>query len=114
MECSRQDALNLLESWWEQESLLNLWLAPPDGWAFRVVAIGRVEMFTPEVIRLALFSSSSAAMMVDITNAVFDYSDAREASPELKDVIERDVVCTLRITTPECRFALGEMREHPI
>jgi hypothetical protein len=49
-------------------------------------------------------------MMVDITNATFDYSDAREALPELRNVIDCDIVCTLLVKTPECRFALGEMR----
>src|SRR5437868_15293254 len=109
MECSPDDALSLLNSWREQQTTLSLWLAPPDGWAFRVVAVGRVEMVTREVIRLSLVSVG--AMMVDTTNATFDYSDAREALPELRDLIDRDIVCTLLITTPECRFALGEMRD---
>ena len=111
MECSADDALNLLESWLDQETVLHVWLAPSDGWSFRVVDFGRVEMFTPEIIRLALVSGG--AMMVDPTNATFEYWDAREAPPHLKDVIDRDIVCTLQVTTPEFRFALGEMREQP-
>lgn len=111
MECSREDALNLLESWLDQSLVLHLWLAPPDGWGFRVVDFGRVEMFTPEVIRLSLVNGG--AMMVDVTNATFDYSDAREAPPALKDVLDRDIVCTLEITAPTCRFALGELRDQP-
>lgn len=108
MECSPDDALNLLNSWREQETVLNLWLASPTGWAFRAVAIGTVEVILPDAIHVAFVSEGG--IMVDITKATYKYSDAREALPELKNVIDKDIVCTLLITTPECRFALGEMR----
>jgi hypothetical protein len=108
MQCSPDDALNLLESWVDQETVQQLWLAPREGWAFRVVDFGRVEMFTADIIRLGLVSGG--AMMVDLKNATFEYWDAREAPPHLRDVIDRDIVCTLQITTLEFRIALREMR----
>jgi hypothetical protein len=109
MECSPEDALSLLNSWHDQSTVLHLWLAPPDGWAYRVVTFGRVEAFTPQVIRLTLVSGG--LMTVDLTQTKFDYSDAREALPALREAVDREIVCTLRMTTPECRFALGEPRE---
>lgn len=88
-----------------------MWLAPPDGWSYRVVTFGRVEKVTRETVHIPLVSGG--VMMVNIISATFDYSDAREVLPELRDAVDRDIVCTLQITTPEFRFALGELREQP-
>jgi hypothetical protein len=108
MNCSPDIAISLLNSWRERSMVLNLFLAPSEHWPFKLAAGGQVESVTPETLRVRLLDAGT--ILLDITNATYDYSDAREALPELQEEINRDIVCTLQIRIPGYLFALGEPR----
>lgn len=109
MDCSPDIAISLLNSWRERSIVLNLFLAPSEQWPFKVAAAGRVHSVTSDALRVSLLVAGN--ILLDITNATYDYSDAREALPELREAINKDIVCTLKITTFNYLFALGEPRD---
>src|ERR1044072_3318034 len=112
MECSRDIALSLLNSWQECSAMLNVFFAPTERWPFKAAAIGKVQEVTPETLSMSLVVAGE--ILLDISVATFDYSDAREEeSAELREEIAKDIVCTLQIKIPGYLLALGEMRDQP-
>lgn len=111
MNCSPDIAVSLLNSWRERSIALNLFLAPFEQWPFKLAGGGRVESVTQDTLRVSLLVAGT--IVLDITHATYDYSDAREALPELREEIDREIVCTLKIRIPGYLLALGEPRDQP-
>lgn len=96
MICSRRDAIQLLNKWKADSSLIFIVFLAKEG---SISCVGRVRELCDEEDGLEITGDASG-LLLGFAGATFEYGEPREAPPHVKLSSELKFVCCLQVVVP--------------